>query len=52
MPGLTGFGETSLKDMRTFYEEWQPVVNRQLAADDLKIDERQQDRLRLACKAI
>ena len=22
MPGLTGFGETNLKNMRTFYEEW------------------------------
>ena len=41
IPGLTGFGETSLKDMRTFYEEWQPVVNRQPAADELSIDERQ-----------
>ena len=41
MPGLTGFGETSLKDMRTFYEEWQSVVNRQPAADELSIDERQ-----------
>ena len=40
MPGLTGFGETSLKDMRTFYEEWHVVVNRQPLADDLAIDER------------
>lgn len=29
MPGLTGFGETSLKNMRTFYEEWCEYVNRQ-----------------------
>ena len=28
-------------NMRTFYEEWQPVVNRQPAADELSIDERQ-----------
>ena len=39
MPGLTGFGETSLKNMRTFYEEWCEYVNRQPAADDLPIDE-------------
>lgn len=36
MPGLKGYSETSLKDMRTFYEEWQPVVNRQLLADEMK----------------
>lgn len=35
MPGLKGFGETSLKDMRSFYEEWEPFVNRQPLADDL-----------------
>lgn len=35
MPGLKGYGETSLKDMRTFYEQWQPLVNRRLVADDL-----------------
>ena len=35
MPGLKGYSETSLKDMRTFYEQWQPLVNRQPMADDL-----------------
>lgn len=35
IPGLTGFGETNLKDMRTFYEEWSPMVNRQPLADEL-----------------
>lgn len=39
MPGLTGFGETSLKNMRTFYEEWNDVVNRQPLGDDLEMDE-------------
>ena len=37
MPGLKGYGETSLKNMRTFYEEWCVVVNRQPTADDLPI---------------
>lgn len=35
IPGLTGFGETNLKDMRTFYEEWSPIVNRRPAADEI-----------------
>lgn len=35
MPGLKGYSETSLKDMRTFYEEWTPLVNRQPVADEL-----------------
>lgn len=39
MPGLTGFGETSLKNMRTFYEEWCDYVNRQPLGDDLPINE-------------
>ena len=34
MPGLKGYSETSLKDMRTFYEQWQPLVNRQPMADE------------------
>lgn len=35
MPGLKGYSETSLKDMRTFYEQWQLFVNRQPMADEL-----------------
>lgn len=35
MPGLKGYSETSLKDMRTFYEEWAPLVNRQPVANEL-----------------
>lgn len=37
IPGLTGFGETNLKDMRTFYEEWSQVVNRRPAADEMTV---------------
>ena len=33
--GLTGFSETNIKNMRTFYEVWSPVLNRQLTAADL-----------------
>lgn len=38
IPGLKGYGETSLKDMRTFYEEWSAIINRQPMADDLQND--------------
>ena len=37
LPGLTGFSETNIKNMRIFYEAWSPVLNRQpLAADSDK----------------
>lgn len=37
LPGLTGFSETNIKNMRIFYEAWNPVLNRQpLAADSDK----------------
>ena len=29
LPGLTGFSETGIKDMRIFYEAWCPYLNRQ-----------------------
>lgn len=35
LPGLRGFSATSLKNMRTFFEFWQPFLNRQPVADDL-----------------
>jgi len=41
MPGLKGYSETSLKDMRTFYEQWQPLVDRQPVADELASGESQ-----------
>ena len=35
LPGLTGFSETNIKNMRIFYEAWGPVLNRQLTTADL-----------------
>ena len=35
LPGLTGFSETNIKNMRIFYEAWNPVLNRQPLAADL-----------------
>ncbi len=36
LPGLRGFSETSIKDMRIFYEQWQPIFsNRQSITADL-----------------
>ena len=29
LPGLRGFSATNIKNMRSFYEEWSPVINRQ-----------------------
>jgi predicted nuclease of restriction endonuclease-like (RecB) superfamily len=38
LPGLRGFSEASIKRMRLFYENWQPVfINRPLAMDDLRL---------------
>jgi predicted nuclease of restriction endonuclease-like (RecB) superfamily len=39
LPGVRGFSISNLKNMRQFYEEWQPYVNRQPMAGDLQIDE-------------
>lgn len=37
LPGLRGFSESSIKRMRSFYEEWQPIfTNRPLLMDDLQ----------------
>lgn len=36
MPGLKGFGVSQLKNMRQFYEEWEPYVNRQPVGGDLQ----------------
>lgn len=36
LPGLRGFSESNIKNMRTFYEEWESIFeNRQLATADL-----------------
>ena len=37
--GVRGFSETNIKNMRIFYEEWKPYVNRQPIADDLEVNE-------------
>jgi predicted nuclease of restriction endonuclease-like (RecB) superfamily len=41
MPGLRGFSITSMKYMRTFYEQWVPVIepNRHLPRDDFAVDD-------------
>ncbi len=38
LPGLRGFSESNIKNMRRFYEEWQPFVNRQPSADEMEVD--------------
>lgn len=35
MPGLRGFGERNIKNMRTFYEFWAPIIERQPTAAEL-----------------
>ncbi len=37
LPGLRGFSATNIKNMRSFYEEWSPVINRQPVADENKM---------------
>ena len=36
LPGLRGFSASNIKNMRSFYEEWSPVINRQPMADENK----------------
>ena len=36
LPGLRGFSPSNIKNMRQFYEEWYPIINRQPLAGDLK----------------
>ena len=36
LPGLRGFSASNIKNMRSFYEEWSPVVNRRLMTDGNK----------------
>ena len=40
LPGLRGFSASNIKNMRVFYEEWEPVLNRQPLAGDLALDEK------------
>ncbi len=37
LPGLRGYSASSIKNMRTFYEYWHPIINRQPMADDLSM---------------
>ena len=39
LPGLRGFSATNIKNMRSFYEEWSPVINRQPMADEFNWSE-------------
>ena len=42
LPGLRGFGESNLKMMRTFYEEWRSLDDKSsAAADDLQVADNQ-----------
>lgn len=34
LPGLRGFSASNIKNMRSFYEEWAPVINRQPMAGE------------------
>lgn len=43
MPGLKGYGVSSLKNMRSFYEEWSPYINRQPLAGDFQPSESLQE---------
>lgn len=40
LPGLRGFSVSSIKNMRSFYEEWASVLNRQPLADDFVLNEK------------
>ena len=36
LPGLRGFSARNIKNMRTFYEQWSPYLNRQTLSADLR----------------
>lgn len=35
LPGLRGFSARNIKNIRMFYEQWSPYINRQMTSDDL-----------------
>lgn len=39
LPGLKGFGETQLRNMRLFFEEWSDYFNSSAMADELEISD-------------
>lgn len=44
LPGLRGYSETSLKNMRLFYENWCCYIIRQPMADELRLENPQKNR--------
>ncbi len=46
LPGLRGFGESNIKNMRQFYEEWSKFVFRQPSAGEIQVTEIVQDEIR------
>ena len=46
LPGLRGFGESNIKNMRQFYEEWSKFVFRQPMAGEIQVTEIVQDEIR------
>ncbi|MGM9825281.1 MAG: YhcG family protein [Paludibacteraceae bacterium] len=44
LPGLRGYSETNLKNMRLFYEGWCCYIIRQPAADELPLDDSKKNR--------
>lgn len=43
LPGLKGFGESSIKNMRQFYEQWHEFIIRQPLAGELQQSDLQED---------
>lgn len=43
LPGLRGFSASNIKNMRQFYEEWEPAINRQPMAGDMQPTNQQAD---------
>ena len=39
LPGLKGFSESSLKNMRMFYEEWSPIIESKYSKSSATADE-------------
>lgn len=35
LPGLKGFSERNIKNMRMFFEQWQPYLNRQMPSGEI-----------------
>lgn len=46
LPGLRGFGESNIKNMRQFYEEWSKFLFRQPMAGEIQVTEIVQDEIR------